>query len=219
MKKKRIVMAFSDGPKADPVENAMAYWAMRFYSKLRGYHRIALSHPTRTHLRKSLSRHDDIWLVAFWGHGRQQDGAFLDHTSSPAVLPVDVKLLGDKVFFGMYCWSNKLLKKARSGQTRRTFKSFLGFDHEVWLMFHPEGEAVAGFEKVAEETLDVLINGDGAEQAATTYRLASARWYNHWMCHQALMGKEQRYSDQVDALLTAFAFVNNMSIIQGYDDP
>lgn len=221
MAKKKALFVYTGGESGDLLEEATAHWAERAIQKFSGkgkpWRILRLPDAHEALLNDMLNNTDDLQFVAMWGHGRRRDGAFLDVDGNPIVYPPNSYLLAGKSIYGMYCFSSKLFDRTQDLPNAGLPKLVLGFRDEIWLVIYPGGEAYAGFETVAAESLAALIRGRRATFSAQQYREKSSKWATHWLCYFAINMLGKRNVMARNSFLCILAFLNNMSTVYAID--
>jgi hypothetical protein len=213
MKSRLWVVAYSEN--GDDIEKEMASWARSAIQKLKRsrfhYKVVELPDVNRASLNGAMNPGRGVEFLVLWGHGREQDGAFLDRTSSPVVDRFNFRLLAGKKVLGVYCFSAKLCLQAVR-RRRHLPQRFIGFRDEFWFIKGKANKASRGFQECAEIAVTTMMRGASAKSVAEAFRDEASRWTTIWLVSLLLLRREK-----LNAFLSILALANNTSVVWDLD--
>ncbi len=177
---RRLVVFICAGDTGDLVERELSRWATvaaEKCGKSSGVFDVALcSDADKATIRTVLAGDRDIWLVAFWCHGRRKDGALLRSKRRPMVDRTNCSLLASRRVYTICCHSQKLFHHVVCASGRPPASSFFGFRTTFDMVINRKsGTAYCGFEESCSIALDVMVAGRDARSGVRNFRKKARR--------------------------------------------
>jgi hypothetical protein len=208
-------MVFSKN--GDDVERVLAIWARRQVKRLSRdvslYDVVPFDNPNRGELVAAL-RAGEVFLLAFYGHGRPSDGVFLAQGGQPLLSPSQGAILVGLSIYAMSCHSAKLFRGLPVGSAPGAPPQFFGFDGQH--RFVAIGDlSLEGFEESAEAALGVMLKARTAAEARRKYcRTAwihELRWFRQFFFPR----RSGIAGDRFTAFMCISALANNRRRVYG----
>jgi hypothetical protein len=208
---------YSGGKKnGDFVEKVFADWAHDFVIKhkkrLKNWKIKEIPNANKNLLNKRNLK--NVHFIALWGHGRKNDGSILDVNNCSILTRKDKDKLINKIIFGMFCHSLKLIKPIYYQKKDINIPATLSFNNELWLILNQNNRVFKGFKPVAQNALFDLLKYKNGTKSVYKYKKQCLDWSIFWLLnlHRSLINKDS--NEATNSFLCVCAFLNNLEAVR-----